>query len=218
MTFEANGDWLAERLFERRIVVCRGIVDDALAGRVAAELMTLDALGDDEIELQLDAGSGSLEAAFTLVDVLDLLGVPVQVTCTGRVEGPAVAVVAAVERSRAFAHTSFRLVDPEIEIGGRAAELSARLAHHTGRLGALHRRIASATGRSVEEVADDFARRRSLSSEEALAYGLISEIVGGSRPLRPLNSSARRAPTIERSARERRRPLGFDPSSRLQAD
>ena len=55
MTLESNGAWLQERLFERRIVLCRGVLDEALAGRVAAALMTLDALGDGAVEIQLDS-------------------------------------------------------------------------------------------------------------------------------------------------------------------
>ena len=30
MTMEPNGSWLEERLFERRIVLCRGTLGDAL--------------------------------------------------------------------------------------------------------------------------------------------------------------------------------------------
>ena len=36
MTNEPDGSWLQERLFERRIVLCRGVLDDSLTGRVAA--------------------------------------------------------------------------------------------------------------------------------------------------------------------------------------
>ena len=66
MTMEPSDSWLEERLFDRRIVLCRGILDDALAGRVSAQLMALDALGDGAIELQLDSQGASLEAAWTL--------------------------------------------------------------------------------------------------------------------------------------------------------
>ena len=93
MNMDPNGSWLEERLFERRIVLCRGVLDDALAGRVAAELMTLDALGDGAVELQLDSEGASLEAAWTLIDVIDLLGVPVNIVCSGRVEGAAVGLL-----------------------------------------------------------------------------------------------------------------------------
>ena len=121
MNREPDGSWLQERLFERRIVSCRGVLDDALAGRVSAELMTLDALGDAAVELQLDARGASLEAAWTLIDVIDLLGVRVNIVCSGRVEGAAVGVLSAGAHRRALADARFRLTDPELEISGRAS-------------------------------------------------------------------------------------------------
>ena len=207
MTSTDGERWLACQLFERRVVLCRGTLDAELAGRVAAELMTLDALGDDAIDLQLDCDGNELDPAFTLVDVLDLLGVPVEVTCTGRVEGPAVAVVAAAERSRAMAHTRFRMVDPAVEIGGSASELDGLVAHHRSRIESLHERVAAAVGRSVDEVAEDFAAKRSFDAEEAVAYGLVDEVAGSARTLRSLGGTpgaARRLPDAVR------RPLGFE--------
>ncbi len=130
MTTEPSDSWLEERLFDRRIVLCRGILDDALAGRVSAQLMALDALGDGAIALQLDSQGASLEAAWTLLDVIDLLGVPVNIVCAGRVEGSAVGVLSAGTKRTALAHTRFRLTDPELEISGRTSELGALLDHH----------------------------------------------------------------------------------------
>ena len=108
MTMGPSDSWLEERLFERRMVLCRGVLDDALAGRVAAQLMTLDALGDGAVELQLDSERAFLEAAWTVLDVIDLLGVPVNVVCAGRVEGAAIAVLTAGTRRTALPHTRFR--------------------------------------------------------------------------------------------------------------
>ena len=68
----------------------RGDLNEALAGQVALELMSLDASGDEHVTLYVDSGGGNLEAAFTVIDVIDLLGVPVHATCLGRAEGPAV--------------------------------------------------------------------------------------------------------------------------------
>ena len=146
MSNEPDATWLQERLFERRIVLCRGLLDDGLAARVAAELMTLDALGDASIELQMDCQGASLESAWTLIDVIDLLGVPVNIVCSGRVEGAAVGVLAAGARRTALPHARFRLTDPELEISGRASELTAtagasRQAHRL-----LHERVAASTG------------------------------------------------------------------------
>lgn len=164
MTIGPSDSWLEERLFERRMVLCRGVLDDVLAGRVAAQLMTLDALGDGAVELQLDSERASLEAAWTVVDVIDLLGVPVNIVCAGRVEGAAIAVSTAGTRRTALPHTRFRLTDTELEISGRTSELAALLDHHTARIERLHERVALSTGRPAGEVAADFrgpcARRR----------------------------------------------------------
>lgn len=42
---------LSRRMFERRVVLLRGPLDDELASRVATELMVLDASGNGLIEL-----------------------------------------------------------------------------------------------------------------------------------------------------------------------
>jgi len=191
MTFSGNSDWLAERLFERRVVVCRGKLDD-------------------------DSESATTEAAWTLIDVLDLLGVPVRIVCSGRVEGAAIAVLTAAEHVRALPHTRFQLSDPELEIAGRASELGALVDHHSTRLRQLHERVAIATGRSIDTIAADVEAKRALDAEEALAYGLIDEIAGSTRPLRAVGSSpaggrsAKRGRTTEKP----KQPLGFDPGSK----
>ena len=52
--------WLQEKLFERRIVLVTGRLDAELAAEVAAALTTLDAIGDEPIELHLDSPDGTL--------------------------------------------------------------------------------------------------------------------------------------------------------------
>jgi len=209
---EPNQSWLEERLFERRIVQCRGVLDDALAGRVAAELMTLDALGDGAVEFQLDSEGASLEGVWTLIDVIDLLGVPVNIVCSGRVEGAAVGLLTAAARRTALAHTRFRLTDPEIEISGRASELAALLDHHRARLERLHERVAASTGRPLSEVTGDFREGRTLDAAEALRYRLVDEIAGSEGTLRSI-SSPRRHPVNGRKP-QRNGPIGFSPGPR----
>jgi len=96
-----HGDWsqvLAQRLFEQRVVVLHGPLDDATATRVSAELMTLDAEGDTAVSLRIDSGDGSLALALTLMDVIELLGVPVHALCMGQVGGPAIGVLSVCSR------------------------------------------------------------------------------------------------------------------------
>ena len=100
----AFDDWVRSRLFAQRTVLVSGELDTDLAIAAAAELMTLDGEGDDLITVHLDCSGGSLEAAFTLIDVVDLVGAPVHAVAVGRVEGPAVGILAVADRRLALPH------------------------------------------------------------------------------------------------------------------
>jgi ATP-dependent Clp protease protease subunit len=212
MSHEPDGSWLQERLFERRIVLCRGTLDDALTGGVAAELMTLDALGDAAVELQLDSQGASLECAWTLIDVIDLLGVPVNIVCSGRLEGAAIGLLTAGARRTALPHTRFRLTEPELEISGWASELAALVDHHSKRLDRLYERVAASTGRPVAEVAGDFRAGRSLDATEALRYRLVDEIAGGKVAIRPISDLRRHSVHSRKPGSNG--PIGFRPDPR----
>ncbi len=187
MGSDERGDWLEGHLFDRRVVVLRGTLDDAMATRIASQLMTLDATGDDGVQLQLDSTGGSLEAAFAVVDVIDCLGVPVEVTCFGRVEGAAALVAAVCNRRLSMEHTRFRLTDPDAAFEAPASQVASHLEYHQQAFLRYHERLAHATGRPVEAISTACASGRYLSAAEALELGLIDEIVRSRRaPVRAL--------------------------------
>ena len=168
-------------LFERRVVLLSGELTDEAAGHVVAQLMTLDATGDEAIVLQVNAWGGTLDAAFSVMDTIDSVGVPVQTACVGRAEGPAVGVVAVGAHRRAGSHARFRLCQPQFATSGTAAELAEWSLHCRRRLDRFADRLAQATGRPSAAIIDDLDRGRFLSADEAMRYGLIDD-VGVNRP------------------------------------
>lgn len=178
------GDWLEGYLFDRRITVLRGVLDDAAATRLSTELMTLDATGDSAVTLQVDSPGGALSAAMTLVDVISLLGVPVKVMCMGRVEGSAVAVVAAAPERVALPHTRFRLSDPEVSFAARASQAEEMARSELSMLRRYHECLARCSGQSLEDMAGWCAAGRYLSASEAKELGLVDEVTGERPPLR----------------------------------
>ena len=153
-----------------------GVLDDQMAGRAAAELMTLDGTGDEPVNVRLDSADGTLEAAFALMDVIDLLGVPVHATCAGRAEGPAVGVLAVARRRVAAPHARFRLTEPRSTLQGRASELTTWAEHHQRLLDLFHERLSAATGRPAADIAADSRAGRYLDAEQARRAGLVDEI------------------------------------------
>ncbi len=168
--------WLEEKLFERRIVLMTGLLDDGAAAETAAALLTLDARGDEPIELHLASPDGTLESAFVLIDTVDLLHSRLRVHCRGQVGGPAIGVVAAADHRVASAHTRFCLVQPTGRFSGTPDQIAEQSRQQQELLWRFHARLAQVTGRPAEEIAEDMRRGRALDAREALDYGLIDEI------------------------------------------
>jgi ATP-dependent Clp protease protease subunit len=169
-------DDLAERLLEQRRVLVSGRLDLAASTEAAARLMLLDGTGDDPIELVLSCPDGDLVAAMALADTVELVGVELRTLAAGSVGGPAVLPFAVGGRRVAQPHATFRLLEPRLEVQGAASDVIAETARHTEVAADLCRRLAAATGRSADAVADDLRGRRVLTAQEAMAYGLVDEI------------------------------------------
>lgn len=172
---EGSGFRPEDALFARRIVQVRGPLDEAAAGDLAARLMYLDGSGDEAVTLYVDSPGGPLHAAFSVLDTIELLGVPVDTVCVGRAEGTAVAVVAAGRRRHAAPHARFRLGEPDVSVSGRADQLQSWATYHAEQATRLAGALAAATGRPAEHVEADLAAGRWLDAEQAQAYGIVDD-------------------------------------------
>ena len=170
------GGWpagLYERLLEQRIVIASGLLDGEAATRLSAQLLTLDAEGDDPIRLELQGLSADLSAALTVMGVLDVVGVPVRARASGHLSGPALGVLAACSDRRAYPSAVFTLAEPRLDFDGRASELAAREEQVRVMLDSLYERLADVTGREVDQIRADARQERLLTVDQAIAYGLI---------------------------------------------
>ena len=170
-------DHVQAAMFERRLVMLSGEVDPERAGDVVASLLTLDALGDEPIDLRVDAHSDSLDAAFSLMDTIESLGVPVRVICSGSVSGTLVGLLAVADGRVISRHGRIRLGEPRDSFAGRASDVAARAAHEQQRLAEFQRRLAERTGHPLEHIEADMQSGRYLGADEARAYGLVDAVL-----------------------------------------
>jgi ATP-dependent Clp protease, protease subunit len=173
---DPHADWkgkLYERLLAQRIVLASGILDDEAAARLSAQLLTLDAEGDQPIRIELQNLRAELPATLTVMGILDVLRVKVHGCASGEISGPALGVLASCTRRTGRPNASFVLTEPRLEFGGTVTALTAREQQVTRMLDTLYFRLAEVTGREVDEIREDARRGRSLTTAQAIGYGLI---------------------------------------------
>ena len=173
---DPHGDWkskLYERLLAKRIVLASGLLDDDAAARLSAQLLTLDAEDKDPIRLELQNLRAELSAVLTVMGILDVLRVPVHACVSGEINGPALGVLVSCPRRSGYPNASFVLAEPKLHFGGTVTALTARGQQVTRMLDTLYFRLAEVTGREVDQIREDARRGRTLTTAQAIGYGLI---------------------------------------------
>ncbi len=170
-------DDVSSVLLDRRIVLVSGDVDAARASALAAELMTLDAIGDGHIELRLGSCSGTFDASLLVVDVIEVLGVPVRTSALGMVEGGPVGVLVAGEHRRITPHGRLRLREPDTIASGSARDLERSLAERSAVRSAFFAHVARRVGRPVGDVEREWGRASALEAIDAIALGYVHDVL-----------------------------------------
>jgi ATP-dependent Clp protease, protease subunit len=127
------------------------------AARLSAQLLTLDAEGDQTIRLELQNLRAELPATLTVMGILDVLRVPVHGCVSGEISGPALGVLVSCARRTGYPNAMFTFAEPRLELGG------------------------TVTGREVDQIREDARLGRSLTTAQAIGYGLIQSQEVGSR-------------------------------------
>ena len=185
---DPDADWKAklyERLLAKRIVLASGLLDDDAAARLSAQLLTLDAEQKAPIRLELQNLQAELSAVLTVMGILDVLRVPVHACVSGEITGPALGVLVSCPRRSGYPNASFVLAEPRLHFGGTVTALTAREQQVTRMLDTLYFRLAEVTGREVDQIRDDAHHGRTLTTAQAIGYGLIQNQETASRPPLP---------------------------------
>jgi ATP-dependent Clp protease, protease subunit len=182
---DPHANWknaLYERLLAKRIVLASGFLDDDAAARLSAQLLTLDAEGKDPIRLELQNLRAELSAVVTVMGILDVLRVPVHACVSGEINGPALGVLASCPRRSGYPNATFVLAEPRLHFGGTVTAVTAHEQQMTRMLDTLYFKLADVTGREVDEIREDARRGRTLTTGQAVGYGLIQSQEAASRP------------------------------------
>lgn len=186
---EPLSDVVARRMLAQRVVLLHGTLDEQSVMRVSAELMTLDAEGDDPVTLRVDCGEAALAPSLTLMDVIELMGVPVRALCLGQVGSGAIGVVAVCAHRSAMPSTRFSLSEPTTQLQAHVRNVAQWADLRAGERRRFCTRVSAATGQPPDAVEADLERGRFLSADEAVRYGILDEVSQPDAPIRRLPGS-----------------------------
>jgi ATP-dependent Clp protease protease subunit len=173
---DPHADWqakLEEQLLAKRIVMASGVLDDAAAARLSAQLLALNADGGRPVRLELQNLRAELSAVVTVMGILDVLQVPVHGCVSGEVGGPALGLLASCTDRSAYPNATLALSEPRTHLTGTATIISAREQHFQRMLDTIYFKLADVTGRPAEEIREDARRGRVFTAAQAVGYGLL---------------------------------------------
>ena len=172
------------RLLKDRIIFLSGEIDDVTANLVVAQMLFLEMEDPDkEINLYINSPGGSVTAGMAIYDTMQYLRCPVSTLCIGMAAsmGAFLLTAGAKGMRRILPNAEVMIHQP---LGGAQGPATASAIHAEYIMKIkkkLNTLLAQRTGQPLEKVEADTERDHFLSAEEALAYGIVDEIVAPRR-------------------------------------
>ena len=176
----APADSVYERLLRQRIIVLGEQVDDAIANRIAGQMLLLaaeDATAD--ISLYINSPGGSVPAGMVIFDTMRSLGCDVATYGMGLAASMGQFLLSAGTPGKRYAlpHCQILMHQPSAGVGGTESDIAIQAEQFRKHKRELAELIAEHTGQTVERITTDFDRDRWFTAQEAVEYGFVDEVL-----------------------------------------
>jgi ATP-dependent protease ClpP protease subunit len=91
-------------------------------------------------------------------------------------------LLASCPRRTGYPNATFVLTEPKVRFGGTVTAVTVHEQQVTRMVDTLYFKLAEVTGREVDQIREDAHRGRSLTTAQAIGYGLIQAQENGPRP------------------------------------
>ena len=175
------------RLLKERIVFLGTPIDDAVGNLIMAQLLHLESEDPDkDINLYVNSPGGDITSLFAIYDTMQYIKPDVSTICMGQAASAAAVLVLAGTKGKRYAlpHSRILLHQPHGGAQGQAVDIEIQAKEITRYRKLLEELIAEHTGQPLEKVAKDTDRDYILTAEEAVAYGVVDEVIT-SRKIKP---------------------------------
>ncbi len=172
------------RLLKDRIIILGDEVNDVTASLVVAQLLFLEAEDPEkDISIYINSPGGSITSGMAIYDTMQYIRPDVSTICIGMAASMGAFLLAAGAKGKRYAlpNSEIMIHQPLGGTRGQASDIKIHAERILKLRDTLNTILSERTGQPLERIEKDTDRDNFLTSEEAVAYGLIDEVLT-SRP------------------------------------
>ena len=169
------------RLLKDRIILLGTPIDDDVANLIVAQLLFLQAEDPKkDIDLYINSPGGSCTAGLAIYDTIQSLSCDVKTYCIGQCASMGAVLLAAGAAGKRFAlpHSRIMIHQPWGGAQGTASDINIQAQEILRTKATLNGILSAHTGQKLSKIEKDTDRDFFMSAEEAVAYGLVDQVVG----------------------------------------
>jgi len=168
------------RLLRDRIIFLGTPIDDMVANIITAQLLYLQ-MSDPkkDIDLYINCPGGSVTSGLAIYDTIQFLSCDVKTFCIGQAASMAAVLLAAGSQGKRFVLPNARIMihQPWGGVQGQATDISIQAKEILRIKDRLNEILARHCGQAIESIARDTDRDRFMTADEAVAYGIVDQVV-----------------------------------------
>ena len=168
------------RLLNDRIIFLSEEVNDTTASLIVAQLLYLENQDPDkDIQFYINSPGGSVTAGMAIYDTMQYIKCDVNTICVGMAASMGAFLLSAGTKGKRMAlpNAEIMIHQPSAGTQGQITDMAIHMKRLQTIKDRMNRILAEKTGKTLEEVTAACERDNFMTAQEAMAFGLIDEIV-----------------------------------------
>ncbi len=168
------------RLMMDRIIFLGVPIDDTVANIIQAQLLFLESTDPSkDIQVYFNTPGGSVHAGLGIYDTMQYITANIATICTGMAASMGAILLTAGTKGKrsALKHSRVMIHQPMGGASGQASDIEITAREIMKIKNELYKILSDHTGKTVEQVEKDADRDYWMTSEQAVEYGMIDEIL-----------------------------------------
>ncbi|MBN2601116.1 MAG: ATP-dependent Clp endopeptidase proteolytic subunit ClpP [Candidatus Marinimicrobia bacterium] len=168
------------RLLKERIIFLGSPIDDYVASLVIAQLLFLQAEDSEkDISIYINSPGGTVTAGLAIYDTINFVSPDISTICIGQASSMAAILLAAGTKGKRYALPNSRVMihQPLGGVEGQASDIQIHANEIIKIKQKLNDILSNLTGKPFKNIEKDTDRNYFMSSGEAVAYGIVDEVL-----------------------------------------